>query len=251
LLLLFSGCAPIQVGEHEVADPLEKVNRASYNLVELVETIIIKPLAFGYRKLLPAPIRRGVANFFHNIRTVDSAVNGLLQGKPKSAATDVARVLINTTVGIGGLFDVATGMGLKFQDEDFGQTLAVWGYKRSRYIYFPIVGPTTVRDLPGALWQRILTPRLILGDHYNLWTGSLDTISYRSQRLSDTEIRDETALDPYVFTREAWSQRRRFQIFDGEPETEDFFDEYFEDEEDSESSANSYQNSSDFQPDFE
>jgi len=230
LSTILPGCAQLPVDEYAVSDTLEKGNRVSYAIVEFVDKAIARPLAVAYTKVLPYPVQKGITNVFLNIRTADSSINGLLQGKPKAAGIDLARILLNTTLGIGGIFDVAAPMGLDFQEEDFGQTLAVWGYTRTRYVYFPIVGPSTVRDLPGALINRILAPPLIVGKHYNFWVGTLDTVSYRAENLPQTDIRDAAALDPYSFTREAYFQRRKFLIFDGDPPEEDMFDEYFEDE---------------------
>ena len=177
--------------------------------------------------------KRASATFFKNLRSLDSGANGFLQGKPKRGATDSLRFVVNTTVGLGGLFDVATPAGLHHQDEDIGQTLAVWGWKKSRYLYVPFVGPSTVRDLPVLVVRGIL-PRLILGDFHNLGISGLDVVSARAGALDLTETRDAAALDAYVFTREAYVQRRKFLIFDGNPPVEDFddfFDEFDEDDE--------------------
>ncbi len=230
LVVALSACAQLPEKEYAVSDPLEKGNRISYDIIELVDKAIARPLAIGYTRIIPTPLQKGIANVFLNIRTVDSAINGLLQGKPKAAGTDIARILLNTTLGIGGIFDIAGRMGLKYQEEDFGQTLAVWGYTRTRYLYFPIVGPSSVRDLPGAIINRVLAPRLIVGNHYDFWIGTLDTVSYRAENLAETNIRDASALDPYSFTREAYFQRRKFLIFDGNPPEEDIFEEFFEDD---------------------
>lgn len=227
LVLLVSGCAS-QNSSYSVSDPAQKLNRRSYALGEGIDNVVLKPVARGYGRVVPGFVRQGIRNFFNNIRGVDSAVNGFLQGKPRRGFTDVGRVLMNTTLGIGGLFDPATQVGLEFQDEDFGQTLAVWGYTESSYVYLPVVGPLTVRDLP-VVALRFVVPRFVLGDYYNVATGTLDVVSLRSEALALTQARDAAALDPYVFTREAYYQRRRFQIFDGTPPQDEFFDE-FEDE---------------------
>jgi len=230
-LALSAGCASTgPVVSYAVHDPIEGFNTRSFAVSDVSDRRLIRPIALGYRKILPQPIRTGVTNFFSNVRGVDSALNGFLQGKPRRGLTDVSRVLVNSTLGIGGLFDPATRMGLEFQDEDFGQTLAVWGYTESAYIYLPVLGPSTVRDLPNLLF-RFFWPNFVLGDYYNLGGTSLDVISQREQALLLTDARDAAALSPYVFTREAYYQRRRFQIFDGAPPQADKFDE-FEDLED-------------------
>lgn len=237
-VLLGSGCVSQSSGL-SVRDPAESLNQRSYALSEGIDDIVLKPVARGYERVVPDFLRQGVRNFFTNVRGVDSAINGFLQGKPRRGFTDVGRVLVNTTLGIGGLFDPASDIGLQFQGEDFGQTLAVWGYKDSAYLYLPIVGPLTVRDLPVVVF-RFAVPRLVLGDHYNVATGALDVVSLRSEALAMTKARDTAALDPYAFTREAYIQRRRYQIFDGNPPAADYFDEFeeeFEDDTDSELSG--------------
>jgi len=235
--MLGAGCATAgsdsssnPADSYAVHDPIEGFNRRSFVVSEVSDRRFFRPIALGYRKVLPQPIRTGVTNFFGNLRGVDSALNGFLQGKPRRGLTDVSRVLVNSTLGLGGLFDPATRFGLPFQDEDFGQTLAVWGYKESAYVYLPVVGPSTVRDLPN-LFFRFFWPNLALGEYYNLGVTSLDIVSQREQALLLTDARDATALSPYVFTREAYYQRRRFQIFDGNPPQADKFDE-FEDPDD-------------------
>ncbi len=227
LVLLGSGCAS-QTGSYSAKDPAQRFNQRSYAVSEGVDRVVLKPVARGYKRIVPGFLRTGIRNFFSNVRGVDSAVNGFLQGKPRRGFTDVGRVLVNTTLGIGGLFDPATEMGLKFQDEDFGQTLAVWGYTESAYVYLPVVGPVTVRDLP-VVALRFVVPRFVLGENYTLGVGALDVVALRSEALTLTQARDAAALDPYAFTREAYYQRRRYQIFDGSPPQEEFFDE-FEDE---------------------
>jgi len=226
--LLSSGCVS-QTASYSVKDPAATINQRSFAVSERVDSAVLKPVARGFKRVVPGFLRQGIQNFFSNVRGVDSAVNGFLQGKPRRGFTDVGRVLVNTTLGIGGLFDPATDMGLQFQDEDFGQTLAVWGYTESAYVYLPVVGPVTVRDIPVVV-LRFAVPRFVLGENYTLGVGALDVVALRSEALALTQARDAAALDPYAFTREAYYQRRKFQIFDGAPPQDEFFDE-FEDEE--------------------
>jgi len=246
-LMLNIGCASTSTGPTKsispstqsfaVHDPVQGFNQRSFVVSETSDKYVLRPIARGYGAILPKPIRTGVTNFFGNLRGIDSALNGFLQGKPRSGFTDLSRVLVNSTLGLGGLFDPATRAGLEFQDEDFGQTLAVWGYRESAYIYLPVVGPSTVRDLPNLLF-RVLWPNWLLGEFYHPGVTGLDVISAREQALQLTAARDATALSPYVFTREAYYQRRRFQIFDGDPPEADKFDEFEDlDEFDDENSA--------------
>ena len=234
LLLVFqAACATLDGPDYAVYDTNEGFNRQSYEFSEAVDKHALAPVARGYRNVTPELLETGISNFFRNLRSLDSSANGFLQGKPKRGATDSLRFIVNTTVGLGGFFDVATPAGLHHQDEDIGQTLAVWGWKKSRYLYVPFVGPSTVRDLPVLVVRSIL-PRLILGDFHNLGISGLDVVSARAGALDLTETRDAAALDAYVFTREAYVQRRKFLIFDGNPPVEDFddfFDEFDEDDE--------------------
>jgi len=227
-LCLLGGCSTLSGPEYAVFDEVERANRISYDVTDSVDRVAIAPLARGYKKITPNWLERGVSNFFLNLRTLDSSVNGFLQGKVSAGSTDFARLLINSTVGVGGFFDVAGHWGLRYQDEDFGQTLAVWGYRRSRYIFVPFLGPTTVRDLPSTL-VRSATPRLVFGADYRIGYSALDLLSVRADTLGATEARDSSALDPYAFTRDAFYQRRKFQILDGELPDEDLFDEFEED----------------------
>ena len=225
-----AGCASLGGEEYAVYDPYEDANRVVYDVVDAVDRHTLTPVARGYQKITPGWLERGISNVFQNMRTVPSALNGYLQGKPGSGSTDLARVLINSTVGIGGFFDVASRMDLRYQEEDFGQTLAVWGVTRSRYIYVPFLGPSTLRDLPTTL-VRSYVPRLILGSEYHWSVSAVDAISTRADLLSATDVRDASALDPYAFTRDAYFQRRKFLVYDGRPPLEDLFDEFEEFEE--------------------
>ncbi len=226
LLVLFTlvGCVSLDTPDYGVLDPHEAGNRASYSLTDWVDKKAIGPAARAYRAATPGWIRAGVGNFFANLRGIDSAINGFLQGKAKSGATDLARLLLNSTVGVGGFVDVAGSSGLLHQEEDLGQTLATWGITRTRYVYLPLLGPATLRDLPGKLIHTAL-PRLVLGGGYAWWVGGLDLLSTRADLLTATDVRDASALDPYAFTREAYYQRRKYLIFDGDPPFDDFFDD--------------------------
>ena len=226
-LLLQLGCAGLTGPDYGVYDANPELNAASFRLSEDVDRTLVAPAARTYQSILPDPLEVGVANFFANLRSVDSSINGFLQGKPKRGGTDLARFVMNSTVGVGGLFDVAARAGLQDQQEDLGQTLAVWGWRKSRYIYVPLVGPSTLRDLP-SLALGALGPRLLLGSRHELWMTGLGLLSTRAEALVLTDTRDAAALAPYAFTREAYPKRRKFLIYDGDPpldDFEDFFDE--------------------------
>lgn len=226
-LALQGACASLGEGPDSAAyDTNEGFNRASFEFSDSVDRSLIAPAARAYQGLLPDPVERGTSNFFANLASIDSSINGFLQGKPKGGGTDLMRFLLNSTLGVAGLFDVATPAGLPAQNEDFGQTLAVWGWRNSRYFYVPLVGPSTIRDLPAMALSAVLTPRLFPKD-YRLWVSGVGLLSARADALVLTDARDAAALDPYVFTREAYYQRREFMIHDGEPPLDDF-DSFFD-----------------------
>lgn len=228
--LLLGGCTGLSGPEYGSYDTIEGANRVTYRVTDWVDRKALAPVARGYSKITPEWWRTGVTNVFSNLRNIDSSLNGLLQGKPRKAGTDLARVLVNSTIGVAGLFDVATRVGLPHGDEDLGQTFAVWGNTRTPYLFLPAGGPTSFRDAPGAIIQGAL-PRMILGGGYNIWVGLLDTINGRAGALALTDARDSSALDGYAFTKDAYFQRRKFLIFDGDPPLDDFFDEEGFDEE--------------------
>lgn len=227
-----SACSSLGGKEYAVYDPGEELNRRTYDVMDRIDRAAVVPVARGYQAITPDWLERGVNNVFVNVRTISSSVNGFLQAKPESGFTDLSRILVNSTLGVGGFFDVATRMDLRYQQEDFGQTLAVWGWRRSRYVYVPFLGPSTWRDLPSTL-VRSAMPRLIVGPDYHWGYSGLDAVATRADLLSATEVRDAAAIDPYAFTRDAYFQRRKFQIYDGAPPLDDFFDEFdeFEDQE--------------------
>ena len=194
-------------------DPWEKYNRRMHRFNNAVDRRIAKPLARGYVKVVPRPVRLGVSNFFNNLSQPLTMVNSLLQGKPKQAGQSLGRFLLNSTVGIAGIFDPATRAKLPQRSEDFGQTLGVWGWKRSRYFELPLFGPRTVRDVFGMAGDAPLSPlRRVEADRVRIPLQGLQLVDMRSQLLSTDSLR-EGAEDDYTLVRDAWSQRRDYQIF--------------------------------------
>lgn len=194
-------------------DPWERYNRRMHRFNNAVDRGVAKPLARAYTKVVPRPIRLGVSNFFNNLGQPVSMVNALLQGKPKQAAQTLGRFALNTTLGIGGLFDPATAAKLPNRSEDFGQTLGVWGWKRSRYLELPFFGPRTVRDAFGAVGDAPLSPlRRIERDRIRIGLQGLQLVDIRAQLLPLDSLR-EGAEDEYALVRDSWMQRRDYQIF--------------------------------------
>ncbi len=226
-LLLGSGCATLEGDEYGVYDNFEGFNRWSYEFTDDVDRAVLAPVARGYQQVVPNFVERGITNVFANFYTPLSSVNGFLQGKPASGATDLGRFLVNSTIGLAGWFDPATSMDLRAQGEDFGQTLATWGWTRSRYVFLPFMGPTTVRDIPSRV-VRSMFPRLVFGSDYHWGYGVVDVVQTRANLLVTSDIRDASSLDPYSFTRDAFLQRRKFVVYDGQPPLEDLFDEFDE-----------------------
>jgi phospholipid-binding lipoprotein MlaA len=193
-------------------DPWEKFNRRMHRFNNAVDRRVAKPLAQVYTRTVPRPLRLGVGNFFNNLGQPVSALNALLQGKPKQAGQSVGRFLLNSTVGVGGLFDPATRAKLPNRSEDFGQTLAVWGWKTSRYVELPLFGPRTLRDVFGMVGDSPLSPlRQIEEDRVRVFLQGLQLVDLRSQLLSTDSFRDGAA-DDYALVRDAWMQRRNYQI---------------------------------------
>ena len=202
-------------------DPWERYNRRVHRFNMVVDRRIAKPLAHAYVRVVPRPVRLGVSNFFNNLGQPVSALNALLQGKPKQAGQSVGRFLLNSTLGIGGLFDPATSANLPNRGEDFGQTLGVWGWKKSRYVELPLFGPRTVRDVFGMAGDAPLSPtRQIEEDKLRIFLQGLQLVDVRAQLLSTDSLR-EGAADDYALVRDAWLQRRNYQIRGDEASDED------------------------------
>ena len=147
VVLCASGCATVPAGDPVDYDPWEKMNRGLYNFNDAVDSVTLKPIAKGYKKVLPEPIRNGITKFGRNLGAPRNSLNNFLQGKPARGFSEIARFVVNTTVGIGGLFDVASASGVEAYPEDFGQTAAVWGIPSGPYVMVPFMGPQTLRDL--------------------------------------------------------------------------------------------------------
>jgi phospholipid-binding lipoprotein MlaA len=199
-------------------DPFEPFNRGVYRFNDELDTAILKPAASTYREVLPGPVRTGVHNFFGNLADAWSAVNSLLQLKVVDGTESLFRFGVNTFFGLGGLMDVASEMGIERHREDFGQTLGRWGVPSGPYVVLPLFGPSTVRDTAALPVDRQgdplrqFDPTATRNQLYGVRV--LDT---RANLLGASRVLEEVALDRYTFVRDAYLQRRRAEVFEGEP----------------------------------
>lgn len=212
--LVLPGCA---TNASHPKDPFEGFNRAMFAVHEGVDTVL-KPVAEGYDKVTPDPVKAGIGNFFGNLADVWIAVNNLLQGKLTDGVSDVGRFLVNSTVGILGLVDVASEIGLDKHDEDFGQTLGYWGVGDGPYLFWPVIGPRNVRDTVGFVVDASADPVGHLEDvsARNTLIG-VRLIDFRASLLPADKVVEEAAFDKYNYLRNAYFQNRRSVIHDGNP----------------------------------
>jgi phospholipid-binding lipoprotein MlaA len=196
----------------QIADPLEPVNRAFFWFNDKLYFYFFKPIATGYRFVLPQPIRVGIRNFFDNLASPIRIVNCILQGKPQSFSDEFVRFFVNSTIGMAGFLDVATHkLELKKRQEDFGQTLAVWGVPPGFYINWPLLGPYTATDFVGWVGDRFLDPVTYVSLNFGEWIAikGTDLVNETSLSIGDYEDLKEAALDPYMAMRDAYYQYRK------------------------------------------
>lgn len=215
--LVASACVGARA-EGNPIDPYESFNRPMFAVNEAFDKYAAKPVAQAYDGATPLPVKASVGNFFGNVGDLWIGVNSALQGKFADAGSDIGRLLINSTVGIFGLFDVASELGLEKHDEDFGQTLAVWGVGGGGYLFWPVIGPRNVRDTFAWGVDYYVDPviRVRPVAVSNSMAG-LRFVDVRASLLPSDKVVDEAALDKYAYIRDAYLQRRRNQIFDGRP----------------------------------
>ncbi len=215
LALQFSGAC---LAEQKVNDPLERLNRATYAFNDLLDRILVRPVAKGYKTVTPQPVRGAVSNFIANLYYPTTAVNQFLQGKIKDGFSDSARFIVNSTVGIGGLFDPATKFGLQAHDEDFGQTLGVWGVPAGPYLVLPLFGPSDFRDAPSKYVNTYTEVPRYFPRSWRVKGGFIVRGAYgidqRAQLLgADTAL--SQAFDPYALLRDTYVRHREFLVRDG------------------------------------
>lgn len=216
-LVLGTGCASVEKGNIDNSDPYEGGNRKVYGFNDSLDRNIMQPIAKGYVKVTPEFFRTGVSNFFANLSYLNVILNSFLQGKFEQGFSDTGRFLFNSTLGIGGLFDVATPMGLEEHNEDLGQTFAEWGIDQGAYLNIPFMGPNTARNTPDYATSALTNPLTYIGSLVVLPVAVLNLINTRAELLEATDIVEDAALDKYSFTREAYLQDRKNLIYDGNP----------------------------------
>ena len=219
-LALLQGCA---TGPNP-RDPFEPFNRSVARFNEGVDEAIVKPVAQVYQDVLPSPVRTGVGNFFANLSDVWSMVNNLLQGRPQAAGDSLMRFSINTTMGLGGVLDWATEMGIERHREDFGKTLGRWGVDTGPYLVLPLLGPSTVRDTAALV---VDTKGDLVNHAHDVSARNslyvLRAVDLRASLLRAGEVLDQAALDKYSFTRDAYLQRRG-AVLESNGDTEERYD---------------------------
>lgn len=233
LLAGLAGCASNPAAEESAAttyDPLEGMNRGVYAFNMALDKAVLKPVAKGYRAATPGFVRRGVTNFFDNLATPRSAVNNFLQGKPARGFNEIGRFIFNTTLGVGGLFNIAGLGGMETYEEDFSQTLAVWGVPEGPYLVLPLLGARSMLEAASfPLDYYAGLERYIKDKEARGAILALRIIDIRQRLLSADQFLEESA-DPYITFREAYRQNREYEIYDGDPPVEDEYFEFDEDE---------------------
>lgn len=221
-ILALSACASGPDGE--IADPIEGVNRGIFKFNDAVDTAVLRPVAVGYREAVPQPARTGVRNFLRNLKSPTIIANNLLQGDLEGVGNSTTRLAANTMFGLGGIFDVAGAEGVRYEEEDFGQTLGVWGVGNSPYIVLPLLGPSSARDATGMIVDSYADP-------VKLWLTNTDnegwyyglvgvrTIDTREALLDVLDDLKKNSIDYYAATRSSYAQRREALVRDESPES--------------------------------
>ena len=226
--ILTTGCATNQPHHVDRNDPLESYNRVMYSINDTVDSAILKPVSQGYDFIMPLIVSKGISNFFSNLDDINVVLNDLLQFKLMQAVHDTSRFAINSTVGLLGVVDIASNYGFKKHNEDFGQTLGVWGLNTGPYIVLPLFGPSDLRDTIGLIGDNIYPNPIDYVDEISarkefIFTNAIDS---RARLLGPEKIVDEAAFDEYTFVKDAYLQRRHDLVYDGDPpEKFDVFEE--------------------------
>lgn len=225
LAFSLSACVSIPPDQRDPDDPAESYNRGAYSFNEGLDTAVLEPTATAYKASVGEGLRQAISNFFDNLLYFDTILNSFLQGKLAQGVSDIGRLLVNTTFGFGGLFDIATPAGLPEHDEDFGQTLAVWGADSGAYLVYPLFGPSSVRDTGGLLMGFATNPITYAAAPIAIPLGLLAIIDQRATNEGLAQFIDTASLDPYVFARESYLQYRVSEVYDGNPPRRSLLDD--------------------------
>ena len=216
--ILASGCASVSGTSYmsDPNDPWQSVNRPVFAINDAFDQGLFRPLAEGYDAITPEPIKDGITNFFSNLNEIDNAINNFFQGKITESATSLSRLAINSTIGIGGLLDVASNMGIERQKEDLGQTFGVLGAGSGPYVVLPLLGSSSVRDIPGRVLSMYLNPLAWLDDisFRNIMVG-VNAVDARANLLAKEDIAKEISSDKYTLYKDAYLEERQFEVLDG------------------------------------
>ncbi len=215
-----------EVRRERNVDPFEPINRFNFAIHRIGDRFVLRPVARAYQTVTPAPVRRGIGNFFSNLAMPIVIVNDVLQGKFDAAVDDTGRFLVNSTIGLLGFIDVASQAGLDRPNEDFGQTLGSYGVTPGPYVFIPFIGPTTFRDGIGTVVDAVMHPLFWYGNSSRRDKLAIVFAMNERAALLSVDGNIDSAADPYLFIREAYLQRREFLIHDGEPPVDDFYDLY-------------------------
>ena len=228
--IILSGCATYSGNSMtDSSDPWQAVNRPVFAVNDTFDKMLFRPLAKGYSNLAPEPVQNAVTNFFSNLNEIDNAINNLFQGKPVKFATSIGRLAINSTVGLGGLFDVASYAGLTHAPEDLGQTFGTLGASAGPYIVLPLLGSSSIRDLPGRVLSMYINPLAWLDDvsFRNIMVG-VNAVDSRANLLAKEDIASEISNDKYTLYRDSFLEEREFEISDGNLSDSDLIPEIAE-----------------------
>jgi phospholipid-binding lipoprotein MlaA len=220
LLLALQACSTVP--QADARDPLESFNRSMFGFNEAVDAAVIKPVAKGYRAVTPSWLRKGVGNFFNNLQDMWSVVNNGLQGRGQDFSDSMGRVMVNSTLGLLGVVDVASDLNIERHTADFGLTLGRWGVPPGPYVVLPVLGPFTLREVAALPIDMTQAPLYNIGDQdTRTWLPIVDLVDLRAKYLNAGDVLEGAALDSYSFRRDAYFQRQRSLQYDGNPPDED------------------------------
>jgi len=236
LIFFLQGCATVTKTDQAEVDPIdphEDINRVAYDFTDKVDRVIFVPVVDAYVEYVPNAAQKSIGNFYDNLSYPNVVLNAFLQGKVKQGFADGLRFAVNSTVGLFGLFDMATHMGLEQHNEDFGQTLGVWGVDSGSYLFIPLIGPSSQRDVasvPVSMFTNVLFyAGTVMGAGVFAPLTILGAIDKRARLAGPMRVRDQAALDPYLFVREATIQQREYLVYDGDPPLDLYDEESFQD----------------------